>query len=116
MKRMLSIAFIALSFFCTLSCTKETATAPVSASVINEAKKTPGVVGRQQQIIIATGDYTYPTSQALLWLPKCYDSNKNRYPLIIALDGVGEQGTDINLLFHTGTIAKHISDGWNATA
>ena len=45
-----------------------------------------------------------------------HDSNKNHYPLIIALDGVGEQGTDINLLFHTGTIAKHISDGWNATA
>ncbi|MBV9961872.1 MAG: hypothetical protein JO072_06450 [Parafilimonas sp.] len=114
MKRMFSIAVIAASFLCALSCTKEAATSPVNAFVSSEAKS--NIVGRQQQITIATGDYTYPTSQALLWLPKCYDSTKVRYPLIIALDGIGEQGTDINLLFHTGTIAQHISQGWNATA
>jgi hypothetical protein len=36
-------------------------------------------------------------------VPKEYeDSGKSekRYPLIIALDGVSEQGTDINLLLH----------------
>jgi hypothetical protein len=52
-----------------------------------------------------------------LWLPQGYNykKNQNKFPLLICLDGVGEQGTNINLLFHTGTVAKHIADGWNAT-
>jgi predicted peptidase len=102
-----------LSTLCTLSCTKESSVA-VKSSESSLAKA--ALVGRQQQISLATGDFTYPTSQALLWLPTGYDKNTNKFPLIIALDGTGEQGTDINLLFHTGTIAQHIADGWDATA
>ncbi len=114
MRKLSCSAFTLLLFLCSISCTKESSQT-VSSSVNSLAKKI-NLVGRQQQITIATSDYTYPTSQALLWLPKSYDSSNKRFPLIIALDGVGEQGGDINLLFHTGTIAKHIADGWNATA
>ena len=98
------------------SCAKESATV-IKNSVVSEAAATT-IVGRQQQITVPTGDYTYPNSQALLWLPDTYSkaNNNNKFPLIICLDGVGEQGTDINLLFHTGTVAKRISDGWNGTA
>ena len=96
------------------SCTKESSQV-VTASTTSLAKRNT-LVGRQQQITIATGDYTYPTSQALLWLPPSYIKSQNRFPLIIALDGVGEQGTDINLLFHTGTIAQRIAGGWNPGA
>ncbi len=106
MRKLSCSAFTLLLFLCSISCTKESSQT-VSSSVNSLAKKI-NLVGRQQQITIATSDYTYPTSQALLWLPKSYDSSNKRFPLIIALDGVGEQGGDINLLFHTGTIAGFI--------
>lgn len=110
-----------------LSCKKETTFDSVSASsesdlAIGKIKKrvpTGSIVGRQQQITVPTGDYTYPTSQALLWLPTGYNGAKSmnkKYPLIIALDGVGEQGTDINALLHNGTIAYRISKGWDAVS
>ncbi|MEP6682466.1 MAG: hypothetical protein ABJA35_04365 [Parafilimonas sp.] len=115
MKKLLSFVFAAVSIFGVASCTKESSQA-VTASATSLVKRS-NLVGRQQQITIATGDYTYPTSQALLWLPPGYINNKGQgFPLIIALDGVGEQGTDINLLFHTGTIAQRIADGWNPSA
>ena len=117
MRKLSLFVFIVLPFLSFLSCTKESSQV-MKSSEISLAKKPP-LVGRQQQITVPTGDYTYPNSQALLWLPTGYN-NPNKanktYPLIIALDGVGEQGTDINLLFHTGTIAKHISDGWDPSA
>src|SRR5215472_11542920 len=88
-----------LSTLCTLSCTKESSETPqVVRSAENDLATKVTLVGRQQQITLATGDFTYPTSQALLWLPTSYDKNTNRFPLIIALDGTGEQGTNINLL------------------
>jgi len=114
--RKLGFAFSAILFVFALSCTKQSSSI-VKNSVTNFATQTT-IVGRQQQISVPTGDYTYPTSQALLWLPQGYSNkgNQNKFPLLICLDGVGEQGTDIKLLFHTGTVAKHIADGWNATA
>ncbi|HEX5151579.1 MAG TPA: prolyl oligopeptidase family serine peptidase [Parafilimonas sp.] len=115
MRKLKCIAFLILLLFSNTSCKKETSQI-VTRSYVNLAKKS-ALVGRQEQITIATGDNTYPTSQALLWRPKGYeDSEKSEksYPLIIALDGVGEQGTDINLLLHTGTIASRIAGGWNA--
>lgn len=117
MRKLLFSAFTALLFLGSLSCTKESSQS-VKSSAVSSVKKS-GMLGRQQQITIPTGDYTYPTSQALLWLPGCYNNeakSQKTFPLIIALDGIGEQGTDINALFHTGTIAKRIADGWNATA
>jgi predicted peptidase len=114
MRKLLFFSFAVLCFFPVVSCTKDSGQA-VAAATVSLAKNSK-LVGRQQQITIATGDYTYPTSQALLWLPGCYNNNTNRFPLIIALDGVGEQGTDINLLLHTGTIAQHIASGWNPSA
>ena len=116
MRKLKCIAFLTLLLLSNTYCKKETSSIATS-SLISLAIKKSKLVGRQHQITIATGDYTYPTSQALLWCPKEYeDSEKSekRYPLIIALDGVSEQGTDINLLLHPGTIASHIADGWNA--
>jgi predicted peptidase len=101
-----------------ISCKKEVKPVQsVQSSDISEIQVI-GTVGRQQEINISTSDYTYPTSKALLWLPKGYSVKPNTavYPLLICLDGVGEQGTDINLLLHQGTVAKRIADGWNATA
>lgn len=102
-----------LSTVFTLSCTKES---PAIVQSFENSSARATLIGRQQQIKLSTGDFTYPTSQALLWLPVDYDSNTNRFPLIIALDGTGEQGPDINLLLDSGTIARRIADGWNATA
>jgi predicted peptidase len=116
MRKLKCIAFLSLLLFSNTSCKKETSSIATSSLTSLVTKKSK-LVGRQHQITIATGDYTYPTSQALLWCPKEYeDSEKSekRYPLIIALDGVSEQGADINLLLHPGTIASHIADGWNA--
>lgn len=112
--RKLFSAFITLLFLYILSCTKETVNT-VKASETNFIK-TSELIGRQQQVTVPTGDHTYPTSQALLWLPVNYNKTTNTYPLIIALDGTGEQGTDINLLLNSGTIARRIADGWDATA
>ena len=116
MRKLKCIAFLTLLLLSNTYCKKETSSIATS-SLISLAIKKSKLVGRQHQITIATGDYTYPTSQALLWYPKEYEDSeksKKRYPLIIALDGVSEQGTDINLLLHPGTIASHIADGWNA--
>ncbi|MFT4154249.1 hypothetical protein [Parafilimonas sp.] len=102
-----------------ISCKKETIqeSSAVSASEESDASRYSGtVIGGQQVLTIATGDYTYPTSQALLWLPYGYIYPANaekKYPLFIALDGMSEQGTDITALLHSGTIAYHIANGWN---
>lgn len=71
------------------------------------------IVGRQIQITLNTGDFTYPTSQGLIWLPDDYNSTSQNYPLIISIPGAGESGDDINSLLHTGTMAKRIADGYN---
>jgi len=118
MRKLKYIAFLTLLLFSTTSCKKEASSIPTNSFAISAVRKS-ALIGRQEQITIATGDNTYPTSQALLWFPKDYEDSEKAdrsYPLIIALDGVGEQGTDINLLLNTGTIASHIADGWNARA
>src|SRR5690348_7342308 len=110
---------ITVCVLCVCSCSKENS-APtasvVSASEVSSSKTK--IVGRQQVITIKTGDYYYPTSQALLWLPIKYDKNSEwGYPLLICLGGVGQNGSsDINILLSNGTVAKRIADGWNAEA
>ncbi len=119
MKKLLSITLIVVSFLCGISCTKESAdvsSALNSNSVSNAKKAALTLVGRQQQITAPTGDYTYPTSQALLWLPTNYSTSKTAYPLIIDLVGTGENGTNINSLLGTQNLPWRISQGWNATA
>ena len=125
MRKLSSIVLFVMLLMASLSCKKETAQfstvsaaneSDLSIKKLRRKTQTGDLVGRQQQITIATGDYTYPTSQALLWLPAGYNGIKSirkKYPLIIALDGVGEQGTDIKALLHSGTIAYHISKGWD---
>jgi predicted peptidase len=117
MKKLTS-AFIAILLLAAFSCTKEPLTSAVAANPDNSMAVTAkNKVGRQLQITVPTSDYTYPTSEALLWLPNGYNkASQAIYPLLICLDGVGEQGKNINLLLHNGTVAKRIADGWNATA
>lgn len=103
--------FIAIAAIC-FSCKKES----LSSAIVTSSSVDKTVVGRQQVITVPTSDYTYPNAQALLWLPSNYSTTTGTYPLIIALDGVGETGTDINLLLNQGTIARYISDGWDPKA
>ena len=117
MKPIFINALVAMSIFL-CSCSKQEAELnKVTASTSNLSTATT-IVGRQQVITLATGDYYYPTSQALLWLPLVYDSTATkRYPLIISLGGIGQNGSsDINVLLNDSTIAKRIANGWNPSA
>ncbi|HYJ64197.1 MAG TPA: hypothetical protein VEV62_10670 [Parafilimonas sp.] len=114
----------ALYVICMYGCTKENLTAPTaSASDINlslssDIVTTTNIVGRQQVIKLKTGDYYYPTSKALLWLPRNYDPTlSSGYPLLICLGGRGQNGSsDISILLNSETVAKRIADGWDAEA
>lgn len=123
MKKSINAAFAVLLMICACSCTKENIATTNNASqsaTTDYAVKTGSILGRQQVIELQTGDYYYPTSQALLWLPKNYDSvkfAKNHYPLIIALGGIGQNGsTDITNLLGSETVARRIADGWDGDA
>ncbi len=109
----------ALCIISICGCTKENLSSPTAAVSTSEVSlsKTK-IVGRQQVITIKTGDYYYPTSQALLWLPKNYDKKSEwGYPLLICLGGRGQNGSsDIRILLNTETVAKRIADGWDAQA
>ncbi len=65
----------------------------------------------------STGILTY----GLTWVPLTYQSTTKRYPLIIALHGVGEIGTteaNLSKLYTASprAISGRIADGWNAVA
>lgn len=115
-------AFAALIILSYSSCKKENVS-PQAIKLESEQSSsfvyaTGTTIGRQKVIELTTGDYYYPTSQALLWLPQSYynktDVNKI-YPLIIALGGIDQNGsTDINVVLNGETIAKRIANGWNA--
>ena len=82
--------------------------------------KSFNVIGRQQIITLPTGDATYPTSQALLWVPEIIKKNpknaKMRFPLIINLYGQGQNGTNLNLMLQDNTMSAYIAGGFNADA
>ena len=114
---------ITVCVICAYSCTKENLTAlttsasEVSLSSTPDIVTTTRIVGRQKVIKIKTGDYYYPTSEALLWLPRNYDAKlSSGYPLLICLGGRAQNGSsDINILIERGySVARRISDGWNA--
>ena len=74
MKTILNGIIVVVCVICMDGCKKENVTTPnVSAS--EKSLSTTTKVGRQQVIQIKTGDYYYPTSKALLWLPKTYNPN-----------------------------------------
>ena len=117
MKPIVSGVIAVVCMLCMNACSKENVTAPkVSAS--QESFSNTNLVGRQQVITLQTGDHYYPTSQALLWLPKDYDKNRVwGYPLLISLGGIGQNGSsDINVLLNSQTVARRIADGWDAEA
>jgi predicted peptidase len=115
MKTIINGVIAAMCIICMNGCSKENVNAPnVSASEVNLS--TTNKVGRQLVIKVKTGDYYYPTSKALLWLPKSYNPNfANGYPLLICLGGIGQNGSsDINILLNDKTVAKRIAEGWDA--
>ncbi len=73
------------------------------------------IVGNQQVITVNTGGNP-SKSQSLLYLPDTYSTDTSHYPLIIFLGGLGEQGSDINLLLNYGTLPYRISQGFNPVA
>lgn len=75
------------------------------------------ILGRQYIVSVPTGDYTYPVSQALLWLPQGYKRiSQKKYPLIINLYGTGQMGSNLNLMLTSNTMSEYIAHGFNATA
>lgn len=117
MKTMFS-SFTVLFIVCAFGCSKDEILLTQANSNATSEATAKNIVGRQQVITINTGDYIYPTSKALLWLPQNYNSKSSkRYPLLISLGGIGQNGSpDINILLNTETVAKRIADGWNAEA
>ena len=80
-----------------------------------------GTLGRQKIIQLPTGDYTYPVSQALLWVPHSYSADNDKkkkqvYPLIINLYGQEQTGTNLQLLLKNHTMSEYIAQGFNANA
>ncbi len=108
----------ALYVICMYGCAKENLTTPTVAASEVSLSTTTKIVGRQQVITLKTGDYYYPTSKALLWLPRNYDANlSGGYPLLICLGGRGQNGSsDISILLNSETVARRIADGWDAEA
>lgn len=113
----------ALLFFAAGSCKKDTIPAHdaqvVTAFETSNELQSFGALGRQQIVTLPTGDATYKTSQALLWVPHIYQQNKNtkfKFPLIINLYGQGQNGKDLNLMLKDSTMSGYIANGFNATA
>src|ERR1700750_1997325 len=69
-------------------------------------------LGRQYIITVPTGDFTYPVSQGLLWLPKNYFTTKNKFPLIINLYGQGQCGLDLDTMITAHTMSEFIAEGF----
>lgn len=73
----------------------------------------PAIIGRQNLIKLPTGDYTYDSSNTLLWLPPKYNSTTKSYPLIINLYGQGQCNNDINTMLQSNTMCEYIAEGYN---
>jgi len=124
MKFIRTFSFFALLLVLFSGCKKNVASISTDQNRVNSASvsdllETFGAVGRQVVIKLPTGDYDYPVSKALLWVPHNYKSGKRqgaRFPLIINLYGQGQTGTDLNLMLQDHTMSAYIADGFNATA
>src|SRR5215831_81326 len=113
--------FFALITLLMLSCDKDVSNksshttlnaAQVSDAMINSNQ----TLGRQYIITVPTGDFTYPTSRALLWLPKNYFTSQKKYPLIINLYGQGQCGYDLDTMNTAHTMSEFIAEGFNPKA
>lgn len=93
----------------------------ISAHSTSNLFQTQGVMGRQQIINLPTGDYTYPVSRALLWVPEIIrkhmdNQGKSKFPLIINLYGQGQTGTNLHNMLRDNTMSEYIANGFDATA
>jgi len=114
----LCIALLITSFSCKKETTSSDLTKINAASQSNDIAIS-GVLGRQKIIELPTGDFTYPASKALLWVPRPYltDSKRtDKFPLIINLYGQGQCGTDLSLMLQDNTMSSYIANGFNAIA
>ncbi|MEP6684629.1 MAG: hypothetical protein ABJA35_15270 [Parafilimonas sp.] len=117
--KILCIALLFINFSCKKNVTANDINQIDAVAKSNNETIVFGAVGRQKVINLPTGDFTYPTSKALLWVPRPYLANQKlnkRFPLIINLYGQGQCGTDLNLMFQDNTMSSYIANGFNATA
>jgi len=95
---------------------KQSSTPLSSVQVSNAMIDSSQTLGRQFIITVPTGDFTYPVSQALLWLPKNYLTTNKNYPLIINLYGQGQCGYNMKNLIRGHTMSELISEGFDPKA
>jgi putative esterase len=114
----ISFALITLLLF---SCTKnvddkQSSTPLSSVQVSNAMIDSTQTMGRQFIITVPTGDFTYPVSKALLWLPKNYSTTNKKFPLIINLYGQGQNGYKLDKMIVGHTMSEVIADGFDPKA
>jgi len=117
MKKTNYILIILLLFSCTKDVNNKPPDTTLSAVQVSNVMINPDLkLGRQYIITLPTGDYSYPVSQALLWLPTNYLTTTKKYPLIMNLYGQGQCGTDLNQLIDGHTMSARIAKGFNPKA
>jgi hypothetical protein len=113
-----SFVLITLLLF---SCTKDVNnkhpyTSLSAVQVSNAMIDSSQTLGRQFIIKVPTGDWTYPVSKALLWLPKNYLTTTKKFPLILNLYGQGQCGYNLHNLIIGHTMSEFISEGFDPVA
>lgn len=123
MKTSLKISCASVFFILMFSCKKDvlvTGNDQTISNFVTSNSKAEDLLGRQNIITLPTGDHTYPTSQALLWIPFSYRHHSKRektFPLIINLYGQKQCGsTDLNRLLEGNTMSAYIANGFNPAA
>jgi predicted peptidase len=112
------ILFLIIIFSCKKDAPLKDNDQIISDSVTSNSKSV--LLGRQNVITLKTGDHTYPTSEALLWIPFSYRNHPDRkrtFPLIINLYGQAQCGsTNLNKLLDGNTMSAYIAEGFNPAA
>jgi len=117
MKNTSFILITLLLFSCTKNVDNKNSYTTISdVQVSNSMIDSSLILGRQFIITLPTGDFTYPVSKALIWLPKNYAASKKKYPLIMNLYGQGQCGYNLNNLLRGHTMSEGISDGFDPKA
>ena len=117
MKNTSFVLITLLLFSCTKNADNKHSYTTLSAvQVSNAIIDSSQTLGRQFIITVPTGDFTYPVSKALLWLPENYFTSQKKYPLIINLYGQGQCGYDLDTMITAHTMSEFIAEGFNPKA
>jgi hypothetical protein len=117
MKNISFVLITLLLFSCTKNVDNKHPYTNLSAVQVSNAMiDSSQTLGRQFIITVSTGDFTYPVSKALLWLPKNYLTAKKKFPLIMNLYGQGQCGYNLNNLIVGHTMSEFIAEGFDPKA